>query len=148
MAIFKQRGDCYNTGMADQTITLHVTCFNPPAMPFGLQDKDRAIAEGEMLPDGQLRFVLKLKVKRTNDGVPNFTGAFAHGPAIARFLYLTKLDNSNQIVRRIKVPLMSITWDQVEMVLNDSTAYLWATVEGTRSGTVPLLGDGWTIQHD
>ncbi len=47
-------------------------------------------------------------------------------------------------VRRIKIPLTAITWQQVESALANHAA-LEATVDGTGSGTVPLVGDGWSI---
>ena len=135
------------SAMATQTVRLHVFCANPPAAPFGLQDKARVIVEGQPLPDGRLRFALTLKVQQNAEGRPNFTGPFAQGPVHARFFYLTQLDKAGQIVRRMKVPLESITWDQVEAALADPTAYLMAEVEGSRSGTVPLLGAGWTVKR-
>jgi hypothetical protein len=134
--------------MADQTITLHVLCLNPPAAPFGLQDKQGGIISGDALPNDRLSFVLTVKVKQKADGTPNFTGVYAQGPASARFLYLTKLDAAGQILRRIKVPLNSITWDQVQTLLADTAAYLLAEVEGTRTGTVPLLGAGWIVKRE
>lgn len=131
--------------MADQTVALQVICTHPPAGAFGLQDKQRNIVAGESLSGGRLRFDLRLKVKQNADGTPNFTGSYAHGPPSERFLYLTSLDPAGQIRRRIKVPLKTITWAQVAAVLDDGTACLSAEVEGQRSGTVPLLGEGWTL---
>jgi hypothetical protein len=47
--------------------------------------------------------------------------------------------------RRIKVSLTLITWAQIGMLENGAGAGLTATIEGRGSGTVKLLGDGWTL---
>ena len=138
---------------ASNTITVQVTCINPPPvgenMRFGLQDKNVNLVEGEALDDGSLRFTCKLTVKQRDAGQPNFTGATAHGTVQERFLYLT-LQGLNQgqwqIIKRIKVHLKSITWEQVETVLAQPDKIIAASVDGQKAASVRLLGDGWVVQ--
>jgi hypothetical protein len=51
-------------------------------------------------------------------------------------------------IRRIKVPLKSITWEQVEAAAQHAEARLAGTVEGGGSGTVKLIGSGWQVVRD
>ena len=124
----------------ERGVRLRVRCVDPPAGVFGLQDKDRQLVKGQLKADGSLIFECEVRAKRAADGTPNFLGAFAHGTATDRFLYLMLLNgDSNQagIVKRIKVKLASITWEQVE-----SGSVLQATVDGRGSASVKLL-EGW-----
>ncbi len=135
--------------MTNQTVSLRVICEHPSPAPFGLQDKHRDIAEAEQLADGGLAFSLQLKVKQADTGQPNFTGTYAHGTVQDRFLYLTQKVRDGKgwrILKRLKIPLKSITWEQVEAVLTNPNAVLQVTVSGHGTGTVPLLGDGWTVE--
>lgn len=136
---------------ATRTIRFRLICLNPPAGHFGLQDKNRDIIPGEILADNQLAFSFELTVKQTKEGKPNFTGKFAHGTVKERFLYLTlkaqNSDDSWRIVQRIKVHLKSITREQIEILLANPSAYLEAQVEGQRTGSVPLLDDGWVVKN-
>lgn len=141
---------------ATRTIRFRLICLNPPAGHFGLQDKNRDIIPGEILADNQLAFSFELAVKQISRGGPpcppvNFTGKFAHGIVKERFLYLTlkaqNSDDSWRIVQRIKVHLKSITREQIEILLANPSAYLEAQVEGQRTGSVPLLDDGWVVKN-
>jgi hypothetical protein len=51
-------------------------------------------------------------------------------------------------IRRIKVPLKSITWEQVKAAARHAEAWLACTVDGGGSGTVKLLGSGWQVVSD
>lgn len=132
--------------MNNEMVRFSVICVNPLPKPFGLQDKNRDIVEGELLPDGRLQFWLELKVKEVEDGPPNFTGPYAHGRPLERFLYLTQKTTEGTITRRVKLHLKTITWEQVQAVLDNPDAYLEAAVDSRMTGTVPLLGDGWTVE--
>lgn len=124
----------------ERAVRLQIRCINPPAGVFGLQDKDRRLSAGQPQPDGALLFECTLQAKRAANGTPNFLGAFAHGTPTDRFLYLTLLrDDTDQaeIVKRIKVKLSSITWDQIEQ-----GGVLQATVDGRGAASVKLL-EGW-----
>ncbi|MBX3097203.1 MAG: hypothetical protein KF812_10095 [Fimbriimonadaceae bacterium] len=132
--------------LTEGTVRLRVICENPPASPFGLQDKDGTIIEGENLEGDRVAFSLELKAKQTED-IPYLTGSVAHGSPKERFLYLTKKDNFGRILSRIKVPLKSIQWNQIEQVLDSAGLHLSVAVDGRRTGTVPLLGEGWTVEQ-
>ena len=136
--------------MATDTVTIHLYCENPPGQSaeFGLQNKKQDIIVGEKLPDGRLRFSCELKVKPTDAGQPNFTGPFAHGTVQERFLYLSYRVMQNgewKWNRRIKVHLKTITWEQVEAAQSTPGAFLVAAVDGRGTASVPLLGNGWTV---
>lgn len=136
--------------MSSATILMRVICTNPPAGAFGLQDKKQDILRGIPLDAARLAFSFELTACKTEDGLPDFAGPFVHGRPAQRFLYLTTkarlTQDEWQIVRRIKVPLRSIQWAQVEAVLGDPDRCLEAQVSGRSTGTVPLLGDGWTVR--
>jgi hypothetical protein len=135
-------------------ITVQVTCINPPTvgenMRFGLQDKNVKLVEGEASDDGSLRFTCQLTVKQTAEGKPNFLGEYTHGTVQERFLYLTlqALHGGEwQIVKRIKIHLKSITWEQVQAVLNQPDKLLAVAVDGQKAASVRLLGDGWVVHE-
>lgn len=132
-----------------ETVNLKIICANAPSQFFGLQDKKKEIIEGTQLEDGRLAFTFELSVKQRDDGQPNFTGEFAHGTVKERFIYLTTKALSNaewRILQRSKVHLKTITWEQVETVLNNPNTYLEAEVDVSRTGSIPLLGDGWVVK--
>lgn len=131
---------------------LQIDCIHPPQLApddpvaFGLQDKNGNLIAGTPQPDGSLRFECDIQV-RLDGGTPNFLGAFAHGTAQDRFLYLTwKNRADDQIIQRIKIKLASITAAQVEAALQGGS--LHASIEATRTGSVPLLGAGWQVQPE
>ncbi len=142
--------------MPTDTVTIHIICENPPTalaefdgVEFGLQNKKQEIIVGETLGDGQLRFVCEMKVKQTDTGQPNFTGPLAQGTVKERFIYLsyrTLREGNWHWVRRIKVHLKTISWEQVKAAQSSPGAFLVAAVDGRGSASVPLLGDGWTVQ--
>jgi hypothetical protein len=51
-------------------------------------------------------------------------------------------------IKRIKVPLKSITWEQVEASARHVDARLSCTVDGGGSGTAKLIGPGWQVVSD
>ena len=66
---------------------------------------------------------------------PNFLGPFTHGPKTARFLYIShRRDGAAGWIKRIKVPLSSITWSMIEAAADGA---LETEVDGRSSGTVP-----------
>jgi len=134
-----------------RTVRVCVICVNPPvdaregALAFGLQDKARTLEFGRAQADGSLAFECELQTKPNVNGKPNFTGNFTHGTPEERFLYLTLLQVADgQIVRRVKVHLKTITWAQVEEASQGEV--LEASVDGRRTGSVPLLGEGWQVR--
>jgi TusA-related sulfurtransferase len=138
--------------MVKENITLRIICNNPPsthtASKFGLQNKAQELVEGEPLAENRLQFTFEMTVQQ-KEGKLNFTGQFAHGTLKERFVYLTlKALQADewQIVRRAKIQLKTITWEQVETVLANPHAYLQAEVDARGTGTVPLLCEGWLVR--
>jgi hypothetical protein len=134
-------------------VNIRVICLSPPQSDenggkviFGLQDKSQNLLPGQGRPDGSLQFECQLEArKQTDTEQPNWFGAYAHGTPGQRFLYLSlgyREGDGWHWIRRIKVPLSSITWAQIDEV-NVNQAVLEATVDGGRSGTVRLVGEGW-----
>ena len=156
---------------SEQRVRLRVICQRPPSpqqygAEFGLQDNSSTAAwvlhTGGTQPNGDIHFECECRVRpqqRTDS--PNFLGPFVHGSASERFLYLSwrplawrpsQAEPGVGWVRRIKVHLKSITWEQIdESVKKDGI--LEAVVPGTgRDGgpscaSVPLFGGGWAIRR-
>ncbi len=143
--------------MTDQTelqVTLEITCLRPPAQPgaFGLQDKNRRLLPLAQQADGSAVFRCQVQAKpAAASGPPNFSGACTHGTPQDRFLYLSlrSVDGPEEAwIKRIKVPLKSITWEQVEAAARHADARLACTVDGGGSGTVKLISGGWQVVRD
>ena len=142
--------------MAKKRLAIRLICIDPPiiedtdTLRFGLQDKNKQLLKGDKTSSDTLIFEFELDVKQDTDESPNFTGSYAHGSPAERFLYLTLMTlqgDSQAIIKRIKIPLKTITWEQVQVVLDDDTKVLEVKVGGQQSGTVPLLDKGWVIER-
>ncbi len=141
--------------MPKQSIKFRVICINPPQvasgfgdMQFGLQDKNKSLLIGSETGSDERRYEFRLSVQMHDDGSANCSGAYAHGPRQARFLYLTlkaRQADSWQIVKRIKIPLGAITWDMVARALAEDKT-LDVKVSGQGAAIVPLLDGGWQVQ--
>src|SRR5438094_3490839 len=152
-------------------IRLRVVCQRPPSpqrfgAEFGLQDNsttaDWMIHPGQPRSDGDIHFECECRVRpHQRTGTPNFLGSFVHGDAAERFLYLSWRPvgwrpgqgepSCPGWLRRMKIHLRSISWEQIEDALK-SSGVLEAIVPGTgRDGgpscaSVPLVGGGWTVR--
>jgi hypothetical protein len=93
----------------------------PPTNPhnlayrFGLQDTKGNLVSGVQHPDGTFRFDFCLKVKPGKDREhPVFTGLYASGPLIDRFVYLSwwAIERGDWI-NRVKARLGTIDWKMV-----------------------------------
>jgi hypothetical protein len=131
---------------------MRVICVDPPttsdSIMFGLQDKHEQLQFGDP-KDNTLIFDFELTVTQEADGKPNFSGAFAHGTKQDRFLYLTlrRLQAGGwQNIKRIKIPLKSIPWQQIEEVIGNPDQRLTASVSGQGAAMVALLGSGWNVE--
>lgn len=139
-----------------QQIAIHIICIDTPVacadnneVRFGVQDKNKQLRMGAKLSPDACLFEFELTVRQHTDGSPNFTGSFAHGSRADRFIYLSYMrlvDETWKIINRIKVPLKTITWEQVHNVWGDDERLLQVKVCGKTTGTVPLLEDGWIVQ--
>ena len=134
-------------------IRLQMTCtaappttYNGQPTEFGLQDKQQTLYPGTLLPDGALLFACEVAVRpHATTSAPDFGGAFVHGPAGARFLYLGWRPPGGAWIKRVKIPLAPISWEQLAA---GQTGALVACVSAARSGTVALLGAGWVVSSD
>lgn len=136
-------------------IRLRIICLNPPDLPeyspvkFGMQDKSQDLLPGQSRADGVFVFECSIKVKGSPHAQPpDFAGPYVHGRIQQRFLYLSLGSRQGDVwhwIRRIKIPLSGVTWEHLESVASTSDI-LEAAVDGTRSGSVPLLGEGWMVK--
>ena len=135
-------------------VNLQITCQHPPIDRghFGLQDKDQELHPPAHKEQGLWVFECTVRVKQNEkSGIPNFLGELAHGTPQERFLYLSlrpEAGPADAWIRRIKVPLKHITWEQVMAAAGQEGARLACIVDGTRSGTVRLVGNGWQIVQE
>lgn len=134
------------------SIRLRLICLTPPVSSegeptaFGLQDKHQTIDPGHRVADGAVEYECVVKVRRGQSDRPRFSGPCVHGTATDHFLYLSwrRETEPPEWIRRLKVSLSSITWEQV-VAASTEEALLEATVTGTGAARVPLLGDGWAV---
>jgi len=154
----------------ERRVRLRVICQRPPSpqqygAEFGLQDNSTTtewvICSGRADASGDIHFECECRVRsRPQTGSPIFLGPFVHGDASRRFLYLSWRPRGWRPgqpepacwLRRIKVQLSSISWEQIEEALR-SGGVLEAVVPGTgRDGgpscaSVPLVGGGWSVRN-
>src|SRR5438874_4336007 len=124
----------------EQRVRLRIICQRPPppqqyGAEFGLQDNsttaDWVIHAGQTHPNGDIHFECECRVRpHQRTGAPNFLGSFVHGDAAERFLYLSwrpvgwrpgqGKPSCPGWLRRMKVHLRSISWEQIEDALKSS----------------------------
>jgi hypothetical protein len=94
---------------------------------FGLQDRQGALHPGTRGAAGAVVFDFTLQVKSLDAGAVVLCGDLAHGSPAGRFLYLAWREPQGGFARRLKLPLSTITPDQVREALAKGTM-LTATV--------------------
>jgi len=121
-------------------------------MLFGLQDKNNGLLIGTPCPKmgiEAVEYVFTLTAKQSDMEYANLTGAYVHGIARDRVLYLAYAPadynrEAPEWKRRVKISLMTIRWIMVEKAVREERA-LEASVGnllGTRSNAV------WTLTHE
>ena len=100
-------------------VRLRIVVTNPPTgtgTSFGIQDKSGALHPDASKSKDAVAFECEVKASDGGHGSePNFLGPFTHGPPKARFLYIShRRDGAAGWIKRIKVPLSSITWSMIE----------------------------------
>ena len=135
-------------------VRLCLVCLEPPAghedvsLEFGLQDKHGALHPGQAQPDDAICYEFDVGVHGDPAaGAPRLRGPHVHGPPSAPFLYLglrSKGPDPAPWIRRLKIPLASIGWDDIAAAGPSDKGVLEAIVAGSGSATVPLLNGGWT----
>lgn len=84
---------------------------------FGIQDKAGALHPGSPGPNDTVVFELTLQAKSNGSDAPVLTGTFAHGPPSGRFIYLGWRNEPGGFAQRLKLPLGTITWNDVREAL-------------------------------
>lgn len=138
-------------------VRLRIVLVAPPAgVDFGIQEgkgNDYRTIQKQRSKDADLAFEFTVIVKdNREDGLPNFLGPLAQGPATGRFIYVDIGTYAGQSAspwgRRIKVPLGGICW---EMIRKASTKLvLEARLPGTGNDGGPSCAtlkpaDGWKV---
>src|SRR5688572_4571860 len=99
-------------------VHLRIIVTNPPAETgtrFGLQDKSGDIRAATLTSEQSAAFECDVTASDAGDrSEPNFLGPYTHGPPTARFLYLSHGTRGPGWIKRIKIPLSSITWSMIE----------------------------------
>ena len=144
----------------ERQVTLRVIVERPPSgVEFGVQEghgSNYRTVQKQRFTKEDLRFEFPIRAKEGKDGQPNFLGAFAQGPANARFIYLdigTYAGQTNtQWSRRLKIPLAGITWPMIERA-SDASVIIEARVSGTGKDGGPTCGtvkqfSGWVLSDE
>lgn len=84
--------------------------WTPLPGAFGLQDKDVVLHPGAPGTGGTTVFEFTLQARPHESGEAVLSGAFAHGPPAARFLYLGWRNAQGAFAQRLKLPLSGIAW--------------------------------------
>jgi len=129
-----------------------------PGVDFGIQEgkgHDYKTIQTQRAKEADLKFECSVSVKgNREDGPPNFLGAIVQGPPTGRFIYIDIGKSAGQFnsnwERRIKNPLLGITWEMIEMIENNPTKLLQAKIPGTGKDGGPSCAtvkpiDGWTV---
>jgi hypothetical protein len=141
----------------ERQVTLCIIVEKPPGgVDFGVQEghgNDYKTIQKQRFTNQDLRFVFPIRVKEGKNGLPNFLGSFAQGPANNRFIYLDIGTFAGQTntpwSRRLKIPLAGITWAMIEQA-SDASMIIEARVPGTGRDGGPTCGtvkefSGWVL---
>ena len=143
--------------MTHRTVPLRIVLVAPPAgVDFGVQDgkgNDYTTTQKQRSKDADLTFEITVTVKdNREDGFPNFLGPLAQGPTTGRFIYIDIGKSAGQFdscwERRIKVPLVGITWDMIDRA--STKLVLEARLPGTGKDGGPSCAtvkptEGWKV---
>jgi hypothetical protein len=141
----------------ETNVTLRIILIAPPTgVDFGVQEgkgNDYTTIQKQRSKGGDLRFEFSVVVKdNREDGLPNFLGPLAQGPATGRFIYIDIGQAAGQAdcrwTRRIKIPLVGITWEMIENASKDPKTVIEARLPGTGKDGGPSCAtvkpiDGW-----
>ena len=140
-------------------LRLRIVLLAPPAgVDFGIQQGKGSgyttiLKQRSNGSDLAFEFTVTVKDNR-DDGRPNFLGPLVQGPTTGRFVYIDIGKSAGQVdscwERRIKVPLVGITWEMIEKSSSDPSLILEARLPGTGKdggpscATVKPIG-GWRL---
>ena len=140
-------------------VRLRIVLVAPPAgVDFGIQEgkgSDYKTIQKQRSKDTDLAFGFTVTVKdNRDDGLPNFLGPLTQGPMTGRFIYIDigKMAGQSDCrwERRIKAPLVGITWDMIEKAFRDPKLVLEARLPGTGRDGGPSCAtvkppEGWHV---
>jgi hypothetical protein len=147
----------------ESDLPIRLVLVEPPSgVDFGIQHGGGAHYETRFVQQaqqGDVVFDFSLRVAdNRKDGLPNFKGPFAQGPAEARFIYIDVGSYAGQKdtpwSRRMKVPLQGITWELIRRVTSKPGQKLAARIPGTgkdggpNCATVKLLGHWLVVKRN
>jgi Family of unknown function (DUF5990) len=128
----------------------------PPGVDFGVQEGQGSgytTIHRQRSDGADLTFEFTMTVRdNRDDGLPNFTGPLAQGPATGRFIYIDIGKYAGQPdscwERRLKVPLSGISWDMIEQAAGKKV--LEARLPGTGRDGGPSCAtvkptEGWRL---
>lgn len=105
-------------------ITLQIVLLRPtPGVVFGLQEgsgnKYETVQKQVSLSnDLVFRFSVNVQGDRSKENLPGFSGSFVQGFKGNRFVYINIGTYAGQLntpwSRRLKIPLMGITWEDID----------------------------------
>jgi hypothetical protein len=84
---------------------------------FGVQDKAGELHPGTAAAGGTVVFDLTFQAKSNGSDAPILAGNFAHGPPSGRFIYLGWRNAQRGFAQRLKLPLSTVTWNEVREAL-------------------------------
>jgi hypothetical protein len=142
-----------------QELLLRIILEKPPAgVDFGLQKgrgSDYETIQTHRADGNDLKFEFPVGIKKnTAVDQPDFSGPFVQGPRDQRFIYIdigTYAGQTDTIwSRRLKIPLIGITWAMIDQLSERSMPVLETRVRGTGSDGGPSCAtvkpfSGWRV---
>jgi hypothetical protein len=143
----------------EREVMFRIVLQKPPAgVDFGLQRGRGALYETvqkQRSMGHDLRFEFSLDVRPASKAnAPDFRGPMVQGPVGERFVYIDIGTYAGQTntpwSRRLKIPLVGMTWAVLERVSTDPGAVLETRVPGTGRDGGPTCAtvkpfDGWKV---
>lgn len=145
----------------ESEISLQIILLKPtPNVDFGLQKgagNNYETVQKQRSKSGDLifKFAVKVKGDRSRDMLPKFAGSFVQGPAGNKFIYIDIGTYAGQTdciwSRRLKIPLTSITWKDVDHLVDNPNSIMETIVPGTGKDGSPSCAtvkpfDGWHLK--
>jgi hypothetical protein len=137
----------------EHTVTLRLICADRPppidrAAVFGMLVQGQVLEAGTPQSDGSLRWECDVRVRGAAGDMLRFKGSCVHGTVPDPFLYLgfAPVDEPRSWIRRWKIELTTIRWDNIEAVVEEEGAVLEATVTQLRGTRPPLRDGGWVVR--
>ncbi len=120
-------------------LPLRIILERPPTgVDFGIQKGTGNHYETILLQKsstGDLRFEFKILLKETKNSLYNFAGPIVQGPSNERYIYIdigtAAGQKDSEWTRRLKIPLINISEETIEQILNNYSLVHETIVPGT-----------------